>query len=232
MISKEFVKGIARLVYPNQLIKRIEPYFATNMGSGVDDVAALTDIATGGDPNTFYCGVVTYFDTFSYYPTFDNYEHGSGVTLHPVPGSGGNATVSPPLVLAAIDAVSSLGWEFVGYRVTLQNLGFFSGTISVPSSTDRNIESVLLNGKPLSCETGANVNSSPITHGQSGEYETSSYGGLLELVCNAGIKAASFRVTTSQGVQELPITANGDSIEFTVRLNSFHFRIEIIDLTA
>lgn len=225
MISKQLARLAARTYFPNQTIYKIEAVHADG-----------NSLANGGidlglphmNGNDFFVGVLTYWAEVAIHVLDESSDH------HFSPSAVGGGVNECNTVQVACRGIVSItpNWSFIGYRVRLNDMGFTSGILRVASTGDRAMDVPTINGVELPYVSGYNIAGGSMPHGQSGIYTLPQGAVQIDCVCSAGIKAASFRLTTAAGVQEQAILVNGDTYSFDARISSSQWILEIIDLTA
>lgn len=229
MISRQTAVAIAKKQFPPLPVISAEPFYTNNytyVSEGIAD----------NDADFLYIGKLTYWSKVKFF----RYRYNAGMDnneLYPLVVSETEFQVSShDVVLTSIDPADgfNLGFEFVGWKITLGPLQQVTGTVRVASTTDRNITDLTIVDSFQVIEHFAHVSGQdlPMSHGQSGEYVIRPGKFVVGVKCEAGIKAAHARITTSQGVFDSDALVNGGYVSiYSVAFNGAAFTIEIIDDT-
>lgn len=231
MISRQHAYNIVRKLYPFYGVENIEPCF-TDWRRFTEDHGADSDMGY------MFIGTLVYWQNVMLY----QYKFGVGleaVTLL----TENNIVKQQEMVFTCWQNVGdyNLGFEFIGWKVKLAQPRFSIFTMRVPSTTDRNIGNFNMydsfSGLPVTSNiihlSGTDYGIAGLSAGQSGTYQMYLGKFLFSIVPTEGIKAASLKVTTSQGSRSVSLSANDNWIQIDDPLvvNEAGFTVEIIDDT-
>jgi len=231
MISRQQAFSTVRKLYQFSPIENIEPCFI--------DWRRYTDFhAANNDIGCVFIGTLVYWQNVKIL----QYKWGVGletVTLL----TENNVKKEHNAVFTCWENAGdyNLGFEFIGWKVKLGDPRYSTFTMSVPSTTDRNIGDINIydsfTGLSLTPQllyiSGTDYSISGISSGESGIYKIYFGKYIFSIVPTEGIKAASLKVTTSQGSRSVSLGANGDWVQIDEPLvvNEAGFTVEIIDDT-
>jgi hypothetical protein len=224
-LTKEYCKSVIRRFLPNKRILKIEEY----------DVSHYSEDLGTGDQEIYYVGKFSTSLPLNYYRTFDDISLGHVIQL---PVSNDDMSLDYIVFNRVIFGGGGSGFSFVGYKITLSEEVRVRGVISVPGTTDRNIDGYDIldyTGNPSTAAFFQNLDSvsigDTINPGQSGGHDIPTGKFQVKLRCGSGIKAAHFQITTKQGVFSSDQIINDTMMVIENVCFSDGWTIEIIDDT-